>query len=239
MILLATDYGWRGPWVGQLHATLAAAAPNARVIDLMHDLPAFAPAAAAHLLAALLPGMPAGAVCVGVVDPGVGTNRAAVIVEVDGRWLVGPGNGLFDVLSARAQAPRWWRITRVPAGDSATFDGRDLFAPTAAELVHDERIAGERIDPPHRRDAAADCSEIIYIDGFGNAATGLRATAGSGQRLRVGTRVLERARTFGDGAPEEPMWLVNSLGLVEIVANRASAAELLDLQIGTPVARMH
>ncbi len=235
MILLATDYGWRGPWVGQVHATLASAVPAVRVIDWIHDLPAFEPAAAAHLLAALIPDAPEGAIVLGVVDPGVGTTRDAVVVEADGRWLVGPGNGLFDVASARAQTARWWRIERAPERDSATFHGRDLFAPVAAAIARGEAVPGERMEPPHGEAAARDRAAVIYVDGFGNAATGLRPAPTERRALCVGEDRLARGRTFADVTPGAAMWLVNSIGLAEIVINRGHAARRLGLEVGTPV----
>lgn len=235
MIALFTDFGWRGPYVGQVHAVLARHAGTPTVIDLMHDAPAFRPVAAGHLLAALSGGMPAGTVFIGVVDPGVGTDRQSVAVQADEQWYVGPANGLFDVVSARAGNVEWWRITREPDGPASTFHGRDLFAPVAATLAREQPVPGERIDVPVDGNAGEDLAEVIYVDDYGNAMTGLRVAGDERRPLRIGTRHLARGRTFADAAEGEPLWLVNSIGLVEIAANRASAAELLGLEIGTPV----
>ncbi len=90
MILLYTDFGYDGPYVGQMKAALARDAPGETVIDLMHDAPRHDPRAAAYMLAALAPEMPPDAICVGVVDPGVGGARPPVVMEVDGRRFVGP-----------------------------------------------------------------------------------------------------------------------------------------------------
>src|SRR5512143_1221602 len=135
MILLFTDFGWTGPYVGQMKAVLAAAAPGVPVIDLMHDAPAFRPRPAGVLLAALLAEVPAGAVVLAVVDPGVGTARAPLAVSVDGRWLVGPDNGLFAPTLRCDRAAEAWEITWRPARLSASFHGRDLFAPIAASIA--------------------------------------------------------------------------------------------------------
>lgn len=236
MIALFTDFGLHGPYVGQVHAVLARHARGIPAIDLMHDAPAFDTRAAAHLLAALVPDFDAGTVFVGVVDPGVGTERPPVVVEAGGHWFVGPGNGLFDVVAARAGSARWWRITRAPELRSATFHGRDLFAPVAAALARGEPVPGQEMEPAHAPDAGDDLAAVIYVDGFGNAMTGLRAPARTGLRLRVGDRVLPGGRTFADAPAGEAMWLVNSIGLVEVVADRGSAAERLQLEPGTPVA---
>ncbi len=235
MIALFTDFGWNGPYTGQMRAVLARREPAQPVIDLMHDAPRFAPVAAGHLLAALARDWPVGGVIVGVVDPGVGTAREAVVVEADGRWLVGPANGLFDVVAARADHTRWWRITRAPTGRSATFHGRDLFAPVAAELAQDRPVPGEPMAAPIEAGAERDYPGVVYCDAFGNAMTGLRAPAQPGRCLWVGHRRLEPGRTFADAAPGAPLWLVNSLGLVEIAVNRGSAQAQLGLSIGTPV----
>lgn len=236
MVFLFTDYGWQGPWVGLLHSILARHTAAPAVIDLMHDAPNCDPRASGHLLAALSDELPAGSVCVAVVDPGVGTDRDAVVLEADDRWFVGPANGLLDVVAARAASQRWWRITRSPERDSATFHGRDLFAPVAAALARGEPVPGEEIEPLADTKSEAECAEVIYIDGFGNCATGLRPPAEPGAQLRVGDRVLAAGRTFADAPSGQAIWLVNSLGLVEIVAHQISAAALLDLAIGSAVA---
>jgi len=236
MIALFTDFGWNGPYTGQMRAVLARRDPARPVIDLMHDAPRFAPVAAGHVLAALAREWPLGSVIVGVIDPGVGTAREAVVVEADGRWFVGPGNGLFAVVAARARSTRWWRITREPDGPSATFHGRDLFAPVAADLAEDRPVPGEPMEAAVEPGAARDYAGVIYIDDFGNAMTGLRAPPDRRQRLSLADRVIEPGVTFADAAPGEPLWLVNSLGLVEIAVNQGSAQAQLGLSIGTPVA---
>lgn len=237
MIALFTDFGWSGPYVGQMHAVLARDGVTDPVIDLMHDAPSFDPLAAGHLLAALVPSMPAGAIFVGVIDPGVGTARDPVVVEADGQWFVGPDNGLFDVVSARAQAVRRWRITRTPDRRCATFHGRDLFAPVAATIARGDPVPGQMLPLPERGDdAAADRGAIIYIDAFGNAITGLRSPPDPmAPVLSVAGCRLPRGRTFADAAPGEALWLINSMDLVEIAVNRGSAAGMLGLTVGTPV----
>ena len=235
MIALFTDFGWRGPYVGQLHAVFARDPRSPPVIDLMHDAPPCNPRAAAHLLAALATWMPAGTVWVAVVDPGVGSERRAIVVQADDHWFVGPDNGLLDVVSARASRTRWWRIEQRPATGSATFHGRDLFAPVAARIARGEAPPGREIDPAHADGAGQELAEIVYVDGYGNAATGLRAPYAGAGILQVAGTALARARTFADVAQGEPMWLVNSIGLVEIAVNHGSAAARFGLQIGSAV----
>lgn len=239
MIALFTDFGWRGPYVGQMHAVFARDERNPAVIDLMHDAPRCNPRAASHLLAALAGHVPAGTVFVAVVDPGVGTERRGLVVQADGHWFVGPDNGLFDVVSARASEVHWWCIEQPPERDYATFHGRDLFAPVAAAIARGEPVPGRPVEPGCGPDAAADLAEVIYIDEFGNACTGLRAAAGERLVLFVGDTALPAVRTFADVESGEPMRLVNSLGLVEIACNADSAAARFDLDIGTPVVCRH
>lgn len=237
MIVLFTDFGVAGPYVGQMKAVLAARAPGVPVIDLMHDAPAFRPQPAAYLLAALIDALPADAVVVGVIDPGVGGARPPVVVEADGRRFVGPGNGLFEIVARRAAAARIFRVGWRPAGLSASFHGRDLFAPVAAMLATGAPAMLEPDDGPRRPDWPDDLSEVVYVDGYGNAMTGLRASAlPADAALAVAGRRLARHRTFGDAAPGEAFWYANSCGLAEIAVNRGRADHALGIAVGTPVA---
>jgi S-adenosylmethionine hydrolase len=135
MIALFTDFGLHGPYTGQMKAVLYQTASGVPVIDLFADAPAGNPKASAYLLAAYAAWFPAGTVFLCVVDPGVGGERPPLIVEADGRWYVGPGNGLFELVQRRAGAQRRWDITWQPDRLSASFHGRDLFAPVAAVLA--------------------------------------------------------------------------------------------------------
>lgn len=237
-ILLFTDFGAADLYVGQVKATLDAQAPGVRVIDLLNDAPAFNVRAAAHLLAALMSRVPPGQVVLGVVDPGVGTDRGAVALHADAHWYVGPDNGLFAVVAARAAACELWRITAVPADASASFHGRDVFAPVAAAIATgrfpDARAA--RVDDLDVRLGADDLPEIIYVDHYGNAWTGLRAAAaGPAQRLSIAGREVPRATVFGAVPAGAAFWYANSSGLVEVAVNRGSAARALGIGVGTPV----
>lgn len=237
MLVLFTDFGHSGPYVGQVKAVLAREAPGEPVIDLLHDAPAFDPRAAAYLLAALAPAFPAGAVFVAVVDPGVGTERRPLVLQADGRWYVGPDNGLLEIIAARAPEPRWWEITWRPAQLAPTFHGRDLFAPVAAHLARGEAPPGARCAAPTGRDWPADLAEVIYVDAYGNAATGLRAAALPGEvALRANARCFQPVRTFGDAPAGAAVWYENSSGLAELAITQGSAAGSCHLRIGTAVA---
>ncbi len=239
MVVLFTDFGLAGPYVGQIKAVLARQAPHVTVIDLFADAPSFCPRAAAYLLAAYVLEFSEGTVFLCVVDPGVGTQqRRPVVVRADGRWFVGPDNGLFNVVARRACECWRWQITWRPERLSASFHGRDLFAPVAARLARGDEPEGE--DAPWRRedfeDWPDDLYEVVYIDHFGNAMTGIRAQKlSSGARLTVGEHTLAQARTFGEVERGQSFWYENSNGLVDIAVNSDRAADRLGLQVGLPV----
>lgn len=238
MIALFTDFGLGGPYTGQMKAVLLEMAPGVALVDLFADAPAGDPKASAYLLAAYAAWFPEGTVFLCVVDPGVGGERPAVIVEADRRWYVGPGNGLFELVSRRARKTQSFDIAWRPKTLSASFHGRDLFAPVAAILARGDKPPGApRADGADRRpDWPDDLAEVVYVDHYGNAMTGLRATVLSpGAKLAVAGRVLEGARTFGDRPPGTAFWYENSNELAEIAVNQGRADRELGLSIGTPV----
>jgi S-adenosyl-L-methionine hydrolase (adenosine-forming) len=239
MIALFTDFGLEGPYTGQVKTVLHRTAPGVTIVDLFADAPAARPRPAAYLLAAYATWFPPGTVILAVIDPGVGGARDAIIVEADGRWYVGPDNGLFELVIRRAETARSWEILDRSTATSASFHGRDLFAPAAGRLARGElpaappRLAGSgrHLDWPD------DLPEIVYIDRYGNAMTGLRASLLPGKaRLDASGRVLSRARTFSDVSEGDAFWYENSNGLVEIAVNSGRADATLGIAIGSPVA---
>jgi S-adenosyl-L-methionine hydrolase (adenosine-forming) len=221
-----------------MKAVLQQMAPGVPAIDLFADAPVGNPKASAYLLAAYAEWFPEGTVFLCVVDPGVGGTRPSIILEAGGRWFVGPGNGLFELVRRRARKTHSWDIDWKPERLSASFHGRDLFAPVAAMLARDDPPPGRpRSNGADRRaDWPDDLREIVYVDHFGNAMTGLRAAMlPPNARLAVAGRVLERARTFTDRSPGAAFWYENSNGLAEIAVNQARADHELGLAIGIPV----
>ncbi|MBI2312419.1 MAG: SAM-dependent chlorinase/fluorinase [Betaproteobacteria bacterium] len=237
-IVLFTDFGSHDLYVGQVMAVLAGAAPGVPVIDLLHDAPAFDVESGAHLLAALAPQFPEGSVFLAVVDPGVGTGRAAVVVEADGRHYVGPDNGLLSVIAGRSRACRTWNIAWRPESLAPSFHGRDLFAPVAATLAAGGFPADRLIpaDGLRTRLGTGDLPRVIYVDHYGNAMTGIRAAAlARDATMKVNGTPLPFARVFGEAPPGRAFWHENSVGLVEISVNRGSAAQALGLAVGQRV----
>jgi len=238
LIVLFTDFGLQGPYTGQMKAVLTQRAPDMAVIDLFADAPVGNPKASAYLLAAYAAWFPAGAVFLCVIDPGVGGVRPAIIVEADSKWYVGPGNGLFELVQRRAEKTQCFDIEWKPERLSPSFHGRDLFAPVAAMLASGEPPPGKiRRDCADRQpDWPDDLSEIIYIDHFGNAMTGLRmAMLPGGATLAVAGQLLELARTFSDRPPGAAFYYENANGLVEIAVNQGRADRDLGLSVGSPV----
>lgn len=238
MILLFTDFGLAGPYIGQMKAALHREAPGVPVIDLFADAPAFDAQRSAYLLAAYASEFPPPATFLAVVDPGVGGGRRAIVVEADGRRFVGPDNGLFELAWRRATQRQAFAIDWRPDRLSSSFHGRDLFAPVAARLASGQGVALSPIDGLAAAPRAwpDDLRQIVYIDHYGNAMTGLRAEAvPAGAFVEIGDRRLPRLRTFSDAGDGAAFWYENANGLAEIAVNRGRADRDLGLAIGTPL----
>jgi hypothetical protein len=238
VIFMFTDFGAEGPYLAQMQAVLAAQAPGVHCFNLLSNAPAGDPRRAAYLLAALESGLPAGSIVVGVVDPGVGGERLAVVVEAGGRRFVGPDNGLFSRVAARDPGARASRIDWWPARLSASFHGRDLFAPVAARLAGgvDVPLSDLPLSALIGADWPDELAEVVYVDGYGNLFTGLRGDrVDDGAVVEVGGRCLRFAPTFSAVPSGEAFWYRNSCGLVEVAVNGGSARERLGLGVGAIV----
>lgn len=241
--IIALFCDFESPYVGQMTVAVRRAGSDAEIVHLFTDAPAHRPKPAAYLLAAYVGEFPAETVFLCVVDPGVGSSRGAGVLKADGRWYIGPENGLFELVIRRCkEKARWWGLEALPDEMPATFHGRDLFAPVAAYLSLGGEPKGVEnpIDSVRRLDWPDELPEIVYIDGFGNAMTGMRVSAMSGAMsgdavLNVCGKRLSRARTFSDVSPGEPFWYGNANGLVEIAVNAGRADQALGLEIGTKV----
>ena len=236
MLMLFTDFGLQGPYIGQVHAVLQQHAPGVPVINLFSDLPPFDIQAAAYLLPACAQGFPPGTVFVCVVDPGVGGARPGVVLRADGRWYVGPNEGLFAPLARRAKDIQCWLLPEPAASASPSFHGRDVFAPVAGRLARDGRYTGEELTKGEldKPDWPDDLRRVVYIDRFGNAITGLRSsTVEQDAVFNINGHALQHARTFSDVGEGEAFWYENSSGLVEFAVNRGRADTVLGLRVGS------
>ncbi|MDD5034326.1 MAG: SAM-dependent chlorinase/fluorinase [Methylococcaceae bacterium] len=234
MIFLFTDFGAEGPYLGQMEAVLRLAAPGVDVINLASNAPPGEPRLAAYVLAALAKRLPENSVFVCVVDPGVGGTRHPLVLEADERWFIGPDNGLLNAVAVQAKDVAWKIIDWRPEQLSASFHGRDLFAPIAAQIARQDFAWPHRRWPGPDLDGwPADIAAIVYFDHYGNAFTGWRyAQALDGKTLLVNGRRIPQARTFCDSARDLPFWYCNSLGLIEIAVNLNRADLALGLSLG-------
>lgn len=241
LVTLLSDFGTADGYVAEMKGMLLTEAREATVVDVSHDVAPQDVDGARLAVARYWKRFPEGAIHVVVVDPGVGTERRAIAVESQRRYLVGPDNG---VLSPALLAPGA-RVVRLPIPHtaSATFHGRDVFIPAAVHLALGQGFdaLGVPVDDPVIRRTpeprrAADGSiegEVVTIDRFGNLITNLIGVRGG---LAVaGKRVAPVRRTYGDVKPGELVALVGSSGLLEIAVRDGNAAATLGVARGDPV----
>ena len=241
IITLLTDFGTADGYVGEMKGVLVSGAAGASLVDVAHDLAPHDVDGARLALARYWRRFPVGTVHVVVIDPGVGGTRAALAVESEGRFLVGPDNGVLS--PALLHAGMRCVSLPIPGAASATFHGRDVFAPAAAALAQGIALdaLGEPLADPMirrtpeatRRDDGGVAGVVITIDRFGNAVTNLMAWRGG--VVLVADRRLSLARTYADVERGAPIALVGSSGLVEIAWREGSAAAELGLTRGTEV----
>jgi S-adenosylmethionine hydrolase len=241
LITLLTDFGTADGYVGEMKGVIYAAVPGATVVDVSHEVAPQDVDGARLAVARYWRRFPAGTVHVVVVDPGVGSPRAAIAVASEGRYLVGPDNGVLSpaLLAAGARVV----ALPVPAQASATFHGRDVFAPAAARLAAGATIdaLGQTHESPivlrtpeaKRLPDGAVAGEVIKVDRFGNLITNLIAPRGG--VVEIAGRSITLARAYADAAPGALVALVGSSGLVEVAVRDGSAAALLSAARGAPV----
>jgi S-adenosylmethionine hydrolase len=255
VITLTTDFGQRDPFVGVMKGQVLRRLPEARVVDLTHEVMAHWPAEAGFWLGRSFQYFPLGTVHVAVVDPGVGSARDIAVVELDGHLFLAPDNGLLaGVLERGVGRPRLRRLDPSVfaalgiARPSATFHGRDIFAPVAAEVAAGRRspaslgpeVAGlvPGALPGPRVEAGHVSGVVVTIDHFGNLLTNIDAgliPAGRPVVVRAAGRDMPLLRTYSDVRPGEYLALVNAFGVLEIARAERSAAQGLGLARGAPV----
>ena len=241
IITLTTDFGTADGYVGEVKGVLLSHAPDADLVDITHDIPPQDVDRGRLTVARVWRRFPPGTIHLIVVDPGVGTDRAALAVRSDGRFLVGPDNGVLSpaLLAAGARAVE----LPLPQRASATFHGRDVFAPAAAALARGESIDAlgqiaaspivRRTPEPMRRSDGAIEGEVIVLDRFGNAVTNLIGLRGG--VIEVGARSIAVRRTYSEVAPGEPVAVTGSTGFIEIAVRDGNAARALGVGRGDRV----
>jgi S-adenosyl-L-methionine hydrolase (adenosine-forming) len=255
VVTITTDFGHQGPFVATMKGRILTHFPAARIIDVTHEVPVYWPAEAGFWLARAYGYFPQGSVHVAVVDPGVGTKRDIIGVLADGHAFLAPDNGLLAPLIGRTSSPQIHRLDisvlspklRLPT-PSATFHGRDIFAPLGAEMAAG-RLEVSELGPAVRDFVPSWVDEplvsgeqvagvIITIDHFGNLISNIDGTLlqrFSRPVVRTGGHSFPVRRTYGDVRPGEFLALINSFGMLEIARAEQSAAEALGLGRGAPV----
>ena len=257
MIALFTDFGTRDAYVAQMKGAIVSINPHARLLDLTHDLKPFHIREAAYLLEQSARYFPGKTIFVAVIDPGVGTARRPILVRTRAdKYYVGPDNGLFTCVVERQrlaeayvlQEPAFFLCPEV----SATFHGRDIFAPVAAhlslgvdptrfgprlaEMVLLPRMAAQRVNQTIQ-------GEVVHIDRFGNVVTNIHAAwlidVRPGQRLQVtiadDAHTIPFCLTYAEASPGALVCLVNSDAAFEVAVSQGNASERLRVQVGDPI----
>lgn len=255
VITITTDFGHKGPFAAVMKGVIIGRFPDATIIDLAHDIPAQWPPEAGFWVRRAYSYFPPGTVHLAIVDPGVGTEREILIVEHDRHIFMAPDNGLLAQLLDSAENPLVYhldmsRLSKLGiTNPSATFHGRDIFAPIAAE------IASGRIAPMHigkltkewtpgwmdepEISAGKVVGAIVTIDAFGNLISNIDAAMigdFANPVAHIGGHDIPMLQTYGRAKPGEFLALVNSFGVVEIAKAEGSAAEGLGLERGAPLA---
>lgn len=250
VVSFLTDFGSRDPYVGEMKGRILGVDPSARLVDLTHAIPAGDVAAGAFLLSRAWSAFPTGTVHLAVVDPGVGTSRAALAVESGGHWFVGPDNGLLSL--AVTVPERIWSLDPglVAAGQEVapTFHGRDLFAPAVARILAGEdtsQFASETrsmtgLEPVVEPAGDRLVGEVIWVDHFGNAITAIPADAvrefGPELEIRVnGLRLHGLHTTFADVSSLTPLAYIGSAGTLELAVRDGDLSERFGVGRGSRV----
>lgn len=254
VITITTDFGHKGPFAAVMRGVIVSRFPEARIIDLTHDIPAQWPPEAGFWVSRSYRYFPQGTVHLAIVDPGVGTERDILIVEHDHHYFMAPDNGLLGQMLARSEHACVFRLDHDALdrlgidSPSMTFHGRDIFAPIAAEL------AARRTTPvaigkattewvPAWLDEPALVSGtasgvIVTVDSFGNLISDIdKSMVGGMQRpvAHIGGRKIPMLPTYGRATPGDYLTLINSFGTVEVAQAEGNAADGLGIGRGAPI----
>jgi hypothetical protein len=253
-IALLTDFGSKDPYVGQMKAVLAAHAKTLFILDVCHEIEPFNVIQAGFYLAVSYPYFPEGTIFVAVVDPGVGAPRRIVLVERCNRIFLAPDNGLLSMVLDGAASLKVWDLSRAAADlqSSATFHGRDIFAPLAARLAAGDRpqemgreisassLQIESWKSPKIQEKAVE-ADVLHVDRFGNCILNLRTSEWLDRlsrwkepaALAANSFPVQLITAYAELAEQDIGLLAGSQGFLELAMNRRSAAENLGLKIGS------
>lgn len=250
IITLTTDFGSKDGYVAQMKGVILGIHSTVTLVDVTHEITPFHVLEAALVLKGIAPYFPWGTVHVGVVDPGVGTERRAIVAYTDGQFYVGPDNGIFSLVLGTKTKYRIHQIVKpslmLPKVHS-TFHGRDIFAPAAARMAQGFPIeeVGPVVSDPVLLNVPSPTiqnsemkGQVIHVDRFGNLFTNIRSTELKGSIATMsiaGMDIPVFGRCFGDGHPGQLMGIINSFGYLEIAINGENASAKMNLGIGSSI----
>jgi len=255
IITLTTDFGFRDPYVAEIKAVILSISPNARIVDVTHEVERFNIRMAAYALACAAPYFPKGTVHLAIVDPGVGTRRRAILIQTRDGSFIGPDNGVL-VLAARNQGVehvfeitnRKFTLPKI----SNTFHGRDIFSPVAAHLINGtkpeefgpeiQKISTVRFTSVIRRKNML-LGEVLHIDGFGNIITNIGKKELDQMNLKEVVNVkfkstklgLKFCRAYAEVSKREALAIVGSHNFLEISVNQGNAARKFKVKAGDKI----
>ncbi len=252
IITLTTDFGLADHYVGTMKGVLLSRCPDARLIDISHDVPPFSIYSGAYTIDQAAPYFPPGAIHLIVIDPGVGTERKPLLVESGEQYFIAPDNGVLSMVVARNGVPKVREIANRSLwldSPSSTFHGRDVFAPVAAALASGAASPAEvgpllpriellpDLEPKQTQDGVWK-GKLLAVDRFGNAVTNFKT--GTFARIVTGSfalsigdhKITDFRRTFGIAPSGLCFAYIGSSGYIEVAANQQSAAKLLNASPG-------
>lgn len=254
VITMTTDCGHKGPFAAVMRGVILTRNPDATIIDLAHDIPPQWPPEAGFWLSRCYPYFPRGTIHMAIVDPGASSGRPILVAEHDGHVFIAPDNGLLAQLLDNADDPHVWRLDMARLASlnlgtpSATFHGRDIFAPVAAELAAG-RLAltaiGESVcewtpgwlDEPQTH-AGKVSGTIVTIDAFGNLISNIDAACIKDFKqpvAHIAGQQIAMMTTYGNAQPGDFLALINSFGVIEIARAEGNAAQRLGSERGAPL----
>ncbi|MEM3550151.1 MAG: S-adenosyl-l-methionine hydroxide adenosyltransferase family protein [Candidatus Bathyarchaeia archaeon] len=255
IITLTTDFGLSDPYVAEMKAVILRINPSALIIDITHQVEKFNIRIGAYVLAAAAPYFPDGTIHVAVVDPGVGTKRKPIIIETSRAHFIGPDNGVLVLAASHMDIKDVYEIKNpkfMLSKVSATFHGRDIFAPAAAYLSKGispselgskiRRIVMPKFARPTFKRGFLE-GEIIYIDGFGNIITNSTAKHLDllGVKEKIGVKLgrlklmLKLCRAYADVEVKKPLAIIGSNDFLEISINQGNAAKTFNVKVGDKI----
>ncbi|MFB0561712.1 MAG: S-adenosyl-l-methionine hydroxide adenosyltransferase family protein [Candidatus Lokiarchaeia archaeon] len=257
VIALLTDFGLKESSVAAMKGTILSICPEAQIVDISHEIPLFNVRHGAFVLASAATHFPKSTIFVGVVDPGVGTERRGIVIETPRFLAVGPDNGLFSIFMDREEVKNVYEIKNkelMLEQKTHTFHGLTIFSPVAAHLANgvEPRLVGPKIKnyirwsiPKSIIKQRSILGEIIHIDQFGNGITNItkidlkkiNATYDTNIKIKTGGKKITSpfTRAYGFAKTGEYVCVIGSYNFLEISINQGNAAKKLGLKVGNKI----